>query len=167
MPNKIDTLRTSLAVICSLLLAYMLMIWPLFRVLQPLRPQWLLVIVLFWIYLRPTFFGVFFACFLGILLDLLSGAVLGVNGLLFSLASYLLLMWLPHFRFCSIRRQSLVIGGIVLAITGFHMWLQALSGQPRLPAIYLLSALTSALVWPCFFFVFKTELNRLQLIDSW
>lgn len=167
MRTWVDVVRTLFMVIATLLLAMMAMAWPLYSGLQLLRPQALLVAVLFWIYMRPQLFGLLFACFMGLVLDLLVGTSLGMHGLLFSLASYALLVWMPHFRFCSRGRQAIVIGGLVLATQAFHLFLQLLAHQPHASVLSLLGALPSGLLWLLLCAVFKIELNRLQLVDSW
>ncbi len=167
MQKAMSRFSTWVLIISSLLVGYMLMIWPLFAVLQPFRPQWALVIVLFWVYLKPDYVGVIFACITGLVLDLLLGTPLGTYGLLFTLFTYLLSIWMVHFRFCSISRQAFVIGLFVFVSILLRVWLMSMAKLPSVSLWYLVSAASSALVWPLLCFIFKMELNRLQLVDSW
>ncbi len=73
------------AIIISVVLASMLMVYPLSYSTSGWRPLFMLMVMLFWVLCQPTWCGIWFAFGTGIFADLLLDAPLGLNALSFTI----------------------------------------------------------------------------------
>jgi len=78
------------------------------------RPDWLILIVVFWIIRLPEKVSLGYACFHGVLLDLLLVKPLGVNAIPFVLLAFVAGVWSSQIKVLSLWQQSLFISVLVL-----------------------------------------------------
>lgn len=71
------------AILISVLIASVFVVYPLVYPWAQWRPAYMLLLMLFWVVCQPAWCGVWFAFSLGLFLDALVGAPLGMNALLF------------------------------------------------------------------------------------
>lgn len=76
------------AIFISIIVASVLVVYPLQYPLGQWRPLYMLLLMLFWVVCQPTWCGVWFAFSVGLFVDALVGAPLGLNGVLFVLICY-------------------------------------------------------------------------------
>jgi rod shape-determining protein MreD len=135
-------------IVCSLLLAMVLALVPVRLPLAWLRPEWTALVLLYWAIALPERVGVFTAASVGLVEDVLEGALLGQNMLALSLMVLLAHLLYERLRVFSGLQQSLV----VFVLIGMHQllcqWVQTLEGAGAASALFLLPALSSALLWP-------------------
>ena len=83
MKNNVgaDTRIRPLKIIFSLLLAMMLAIFPLPGWLNLLRPLWVVMVLMYLVLLMPQHMSVGWAWIIGLLLDVLTGTVLGEHAI--------------------------------------------------------------------------------------
>ena len=142
-------------VCASILAGALLTIFPLPAWAIWWRPQWLLMIVLFWVITFPDRYGVGVAWVAGIVMDIMIGTPLGLHALVYVVVTYValkfhqLLLHSPRFQ------QALLVGffagmgvllqGIVSHFLGqsVHVWHQELS------------AITTVLFWPLLSFLLE------------
>ena len=114
------------------------------------RPEWVGLVVVYWVLRAPTTFGVCTAWVLGLLVDVLRAEVLGMNALAMALTAYLVLAAHQRLQMFPLAQQSLLVFLLIgLAQMVVH-FLHQLLGQTSSGFDYLLPALTSGLVWPIF-----------------
>lgn len=77
-----------IAIIVSVFITSILVIYPLSYFLSGWRPEYMLLVMLFWILCQPIWCGVWFAFSCGIFLDLLIGAPIGMNALSFVIITF-------------------------------------------------------------------------------
>lgn len=135
-------------IVCSLLLAMVLALMPVRLPLAWLRPEWTALVLLYWAIALPERVGVFTAASVGLVEDVLEGALLGQNMLALSLMVLLAHLLYERLRVFSGLQQSLM----VFVLIGMHQllcqWVQTLEGAGAASALFLLPALSSALLWP-------------------
>tara|TARA_B100000003_G_C10908682_1_gene362271 strand:- start:1026 stop:1532 length:507 start_codon:yes stop_codon:yes gene_type:complete len=73
------------------------------------KPLLVLLTLIYWNMALPDKVGIFEALLFGLLTDLLSGSVLGLNGLLFVLITYICQRFFYQFRVSPIWQQSVVL----------------------------------------------------------
>ena len=137
----------------SLLVALLLTVMPMPQQVKLFRPDWALLVVLYWTMALPGRVNILTAFVLGFLTDVLIGTVLGVNALAFSVVAFIVAVNHLKIRNFSVIQQALLIG-LFLAL--YHLllfWLSHfLTGVYFLPA-YLWPVLTGMLVWPWLFWL--------------
>ena len=112
------------------------------------RPEWLGLVVFYWTFRAPSHFGIFVAWLLGLLLDVMESATLGVNALALSLVAFLILTTHQRLRMFPLPQQCLMVF-LLLGIDQMAVhFIKLVMGAEVSGFGYLYPALTSALVWP-------------------
>ena len=135
-------------VVASFLVAALLAVVPLPEWLQWARPEWVALTLLYWCLALPHRVGIFTALLLGVLVDALEGAVLGQNAFSLTVLALCALLVYQRLRVFSLWQQC----GEVFVVIGLHQligqWVQNLEGAGARSLLFLLPALSSALLWP-------------------
>lgn len=77
-----------IAIVLSVIVASVLIVYPLSYGASGWRPEYMLLVVMFWVLCQPTWCGVWFAFATGMFLDLLVGSPLGLNALSFVILTF-------------------------------------------------------------------------------
>lgn len=136
----------------SFFVATLLTLLPLPHYLIWCRPQWLLVTLLFWIIQRPTRYGIFLALFSGLLYDTVSGTPLGLTSIVFVVVAYLVLKLYQIIAYTTRLQQACFVGVITGGALVLQSLLIAMVGHSAPVIDDTFSAVTSALIWPLFFY---------------
>ncbi len=145
----------------SLLLALMLEFWqPSGLLAQRFWPQWLMLVMSYWILELSRCVSMLRGVLFGLVLDLGRGVVLGQHALLLVLGIYLLQQTRLRIRFYPMWQQTAALAAILLLQQSVQ-W--ALYRWLNLPAQWndgLWTVLSSALLWPWLFLL----LDRLNMM---
>jgi len=132
----------------SSLVALALGVLPLPQALQAFRPDFLLLVVLYWSIELPRAGGLTLAFMAGLALDVIQGVVLGQH----ALALTLIAAWATHLRLrlrvFSILSQSLTIFALLTAYQFVLFWVDGATGNPVTNFGRWLAPLIGALLWP-------------------
>ena len=136
----------------SFFIAYLLAIVPFPDWAMNYRPEWVPMVLIYWVMALPYRVGIGSAWVAGITLDVLEGSVLGLNALGLVVIAYVTLSLHLRLRMFSSLQQS----GLLLALLGITLvlshWLQIVTGQSVASGLmFLMAALTSAIIWPSLF----------------
>ncbi|PCJ26232.1 MAG: rod shape-determining protein MreD [SAR86 cluster bacterium] len=136
----------------SFFIAYLLAIVPFPEWAMNYRPEWVPMVLIYWVMALPYRVGIGSAWAAGLLLDILEGSILGLNATALVIVAYVTLSLHLRLRMFSTLQQS----GLVLALIGLNLilcnWLQIVTGQSVASNLmFLMAALTSAIIWPSLF----------------
>lgn len=134
----------------SLLLALCLQVMPLADGWQIWRPDWLGLMLIYWCMQAPDRVGVLHGFVLGILVDLIEGALLGQSALMLSLLAFLAALVYPRFRPYSLVQQAMLVLVLLGTVQLLEQWLRTLLGPFSIHLSFLLPSLIGALLWPWF-----------------
>ncbi|SHI05689.1 rod shape-determining protein MreD [Ferrimonas marina] len=138
----------------SLLIATLLQVMPLPQLLQGWRPDWVLLVMVYWVLTMPHRFNILSACVVGVLLDILVGSTLGVRGLAFSIVAYLVALQYQKLRHFALIQQMLIVGSLSVLLHLVVFWAEYLSNPGvSIDWAYLQPALISPLLWPWVFWL--------------
>lgn len=147
----------------SLLGALILTVMPLPQVVKLTRPDWVLLVIIYWTMALPHRVNIGTAFILGFVVDVLVGTVLGVNALAFSVVTFIIAVNYLKIRNFSVIQQALLLG-LFLAL--YHLvlfWLSHfLTGVYFLPE-YLWPVVTGMIVWPWLFWFLRRYRRRLRI----
>ncbi len=132
----------------SLLLAILLSIIPVPAWAQWGRPEWVAMVLIYWVIALPERVGVGVAWCTGLLLDIVEGTPLGQNALALAVMAYLALILYQRLRMYVPLQQAMVVFVLVGLNQLLCHWVQTLSGTPSPNLLFLLPAMVSALLWP-------------------
>ncbi len=135
-------------ILLTFLLAFVLAVLPLPAWLLWARPEFVTLSLIYWCIALPHRVGMLSALLLGIFLDALEGAVLGQNAFALVVVALLSLALYQRLRVYSLAQQC----GVVFVLIGINQlicqWVQNLQGLGAQSLLFLLPAVTSALLWP-------------------
>lgn len=132
----------------SLLAAAVLAALPLQGDLAWWRPEWLLLLLIYWSITLPQRVGLFTALLVGLLLDVLEGAPLGQNMLALGITVVIAHLLHRRLRVFTLLQQALIVFVLVGLQQLIVQWLQSIQGAGASSFLFLLPALSSALLWP-------------------
>lgn len=151
-------------VVPTMLFSLMLVLLPLPEWAQAFRPDWLTLFMIYWAMAMPEFVGLILAWVFGLLLDVAQGTILGQHALGLVLVIWVVQMTYLRIRVASLLQQALVIFVLLLAKLLLTLWVSGLVGQaPENIALYLLPAITGAMIWPWLFIVLRDIRRRYTL----
>ncbi|MBI5042177.1 MAG: rod shape-determining protein MreD [Gammaproteobacteria bacterium] len=139
----------------TLLLALLLVNLPLPDVLRILRPDWVLLVLLYWAMALPHRVGVGIAWLLGLFTDVLTGTLLGQHALAYSIVIYLMLKLHQRLRLHPLWQQSLSILSLLALSQLLLLWINGMIGRPVHSWLYWLPSLLGALLWPFVFLLLR------------
>ncbi|MBR9728772.1 rod shape-determining protein MreD [Shewanella intestini] len=150
-----------LVVWLTFFLGAMFQIMPLPKIVEVWRPDWLVLVAIYWAMALPHRYNILTACFLGVLLDILLGATVGIRALAFSLVIYVVVMHSQRLRNFPRWQQSLLVSSL---ICGYHLvvfWVQyVVVGETPIDVVLFLPAISSVFIWWWLFLVLR-NLRRL------
>lgn len=143
-----STSNSKWVIVTTLIFALLLMIIPLPNWLQVVRPQWFLLVLIYWSLTLPNKVGIFTAWAGGLLLDVLQNTLFGEHALIFTIVIYLVLRFRTRINFFPFWQKTAVILGLISLNQCLYFWLnEILSSQIR-STLYWASILTTLLFWP-------------------
>ena len=141
----------------SFLIAILLTIFPLPQELIWLWPQWIFVMVLFWVVTLPFSCGVVLAWSMGVIMDLITGTPLCVHALSFVILVYLILK-INHYVTHLLRwQQATVIGIFVFLNNMIEGFILGMTGHTAHTGLMFQSVITTALIWPLLFKILRSN----------
>ena len=139
-------------IVLSFFLAYLLAIVPFPEWAMNYRPEWVPMVLIYWVMALPYRIGIGSAWCAGLILDILKGSVLGLNAIGLVIVAYVTSSIYLRFRMFSSIQQS----GLVLVLLGINLflshWLEVIAGYTTASdMMFIMGALTSAVLWPSLF----------------
>lgn len=132
----------------TLAIAMLLNIVPLPLWAQWGRPEFVAMVLIYWVIALPERVGIIIAWSVGLLQDIVDGAPLGQNALALAVLAYVSLLLYQRLRMYTPLQQA----GVVFVLVGLNQllcnWVQTLTGTVSPNLLFLLPALVSALLWP-------------------
>jgi rod shape-determining protein MreD len=147
MRDKINKRNLLLLLLISSLLAGVLTLINLPQWLFYFRPDWLALIVIFWIMVLPERLSLGYACINGIFLDVLTVKPFGLNALGFVLLGYFVSMWSTQMRVLSLWQQGLFVTILILLMKLVVGVVATFSSDFVFSSYYFLSAVGNMLFW--------------------
>ncbi|TQR73151.1 rod shape-determining protein MreD [Acinetobacter sp. RF14B] len=144
-----------LAIVISVILASILMVYPLSYTLSGWRPLFMLMVMLFWVLCQPTWCGIWFAFATGIFADLLLDAPLGLNALSFILIAFLARFLTRERRILTFSNLWIITAIAIVAHLMLIFFAQILASLQFSFARHWIPVLTSILVWPVLYYMLK------------
>jgi len=143
-------------ILLSFFLAYLLAIVPFPGWAMNYRPEWVTMVLIYWVMALPYRVGIGSAWLAGLILDILKGSSLGLNAIGLVIVAYVTLSLHLRVRMFSSLQQA----GLVLVLVGINLflchWLEVMTGYTSaLDLMFIMSALTSAVLWPSLFQILR------------
>ncbi|MBS0200893.1 MAG: rod shape-determining protein MreD [Proteobacteria bacterium] len=139
--------RTRLLQAASIAIALLLALLPLPDAVVPFRPFWMALVLAYWVLEHGDDTGLGFAFFIGLLLDVVQGTLLGEYALRLVVIAFLLDRFRSRLRFYPIWQQVLAIAALLVNDWIVTAIIHAFLGQPQHAFATLGSAAVGAVMW--------------------
>ena len=138
-------------VIISLAVAFALALIPLPPTLDMLRPYWVALVLIYWCLETQGIVSLGLAFLLGLLLDFLTGSLLGLHALSLIIMVYLVSRFRARLRFFPPWQQALSVLALLLNDRIILIWIISLRGEPVPTLDFWLPPIIGTLLWPWLF----------------
>ena len=141
-------IRDSLVVLFTLLIAMLLSIWTTEVSGLPLLIDWVALVLFYWVVALPARVGLTYALLTGFTVDVLSASPFGHYALIMTLVCLFGQLICLRFRKMDILSQITLVFMLAAVARFIDVWLASFETQAVAVTPPLLTALSSALVWP-------------------
>lgn len=155
MPNqKKETQRSSYTIFFVMLLFSLILeiihfpAW-----LSEFRPNFTILVVIFFAVADPNRINVGIAWICGIVLDLLTGAPFGLNAMSFVTLVWVVVTQFRHFVFFERWQQILIIGLITTINNIITFWLEHVFGDNTQVSSFVYQAIANMVCWPVIYWI--------------
>jgi rod shape-determining protein MreD len=136
---------------------------PVPEVVDASRPDWLLLIMIYWAMALPHRYNILTAWVLGTVLDVLLGSYLGIRSLTFSLVIYVIVLNYQKLRNFSIWQQALIIAFLLLLYHLLIYWMQFVIFRSEFQVQQLLPVLSGTVIWPWIYWLLRRLRRRYKV----
>jgi rod shape-determining protein MreD len=135
-------------VVFSALVALALAVLPLPEAMEKARPDFLVLVVLYWAIEQPRAGGLTLAFFSGLALDLVSGVVLGEHALALTVVAAWTTNLRLRIRVFSLLSQCLTVFALLMIYQFILFWIDGATGNQLTSLSRWLAPVIGALIWP-------------------
>ena len=128
------------------------------------RPVWVVLVLIYWCMAAPDQIGVVTGWTVGLLLDVMTGTLLGQHALGLSVVAYVIHRVHRRVRVLPPWRQGLTIFGLVFLHQALILWSNGIRGLPVMVSAYWIPPLISMLFWPWLFLVLRAVRRRYDVV---
>ncbi len=147
-------------ILITFLAAILLTPIPLPEFVAPMRPYWVALVLVYWAIEYPDRVGMGFAFLVGIVLDLMTGDLLGRHALSLVVIAFIVARFRLRLRFFPLWQQSLAVAALLLNDAIIQVWIDGLSGAPLPDWRYWLAPLIGLVLWPWVFLLLDSVRRR-------
>ncbi len=140
-----------LTVVITLCVAMLLVIVPMPEWARPFRPPWVTLVLIYWVIALPHAVGVGSGFAAGLVLDALTGTLLGQHALGLSVVAFIAIQLHQRIRVFPFWQQSLGILALLVVEHLFSLWITGATRGVAPPLEYWAGPLLGALLWPWVF----------------
>ncbi|PCI73105.1 MAG: rod shape-determining protein MreD [Gammaproteobacteria bacterium] len=145
----------SFAIFLSFVAALFLSILPLPDGINLFKPDWVALVLIYWVMAMPNRIGVLVGWSVGIVADVLYGTLFGIHAMSLALVAYLIQLLYHRLRLFPRWKQSINIGVVI----GIHMLLGLILRKFIQPISfdfsYWFPVFTSLILWPWVFIILR------------
>ncbi|AIZ78689.1 rod shape-determining protein MreD [Actinobacillus equuli subsp. equuli] len=152
-----------LVLISIFMIAFVLEIMPWPIGFQGLRPNWVILVLIYWALALPNKVSVGTAFVAGIVWDLVLGSILGIHALVLSIAIYFVAKYHLILRNLSLWLQAILVMLYVIAIRFLIYFVELVLHSAEFNSQEILGAIISGILWPWIFLLMRHIRRQLRL----
>jgi len=119
------------------------------------RPAWVSLVLIYWCMALPARVGVGTGWVVGIMLDVLTGTLLGHHALGLSVVAFIAHKLHHRVRVLPLWQQGISVFGLVLVYQVLLLWINGIRGMQVEPWTYWAPPVTSMVLWPWVFIILR------------
>jgi len=157
--------RSLFALLGSFLTALFLTLLPMPLWTSWFRPEWLLLVTMYWCLALPHRVSLGSAWCIGILLDVINGTAFGLHSIPMLVIAYLTVKLHHVVRVYPLYQQAIIVFVAVIMYQLILIIIHGLVGEWSSTQFYaLFSAISSAIIWPWLFIILRDHRRRYFVI---
>lgn len=157
-----DRASQHLPVILTLLIALALTMVPLPDKADAFRPDWLALTMIFWAFSLPRSYSVGIAWFVGIVLDVAHGTLLGQHALALTIVVYLTVKFHLLMRVFPLLQLSATIFALLALYQFLLFWINGVVNVSAPAIVYWGPVISGSIVWPLLYNFLTSVRYRVQ-----
>lgn len=135
-------------ILFTVLFGLLFAVFPLPEQASALRPEFICLLVIYWVTNMPQYVGIFYAWCIGLFQDMVEGTVWGAHAMALAIVAYICIMAYQRIKNYSVWHQTMW----VFVLVGFHQvivnWVQSMASYHSDTLCLIISTLVSAVFWP-------------------
>jgi len=135
-------------IVFSFIIALLLTVIPLPEWARYIRPDWVGLVLIYWCLALPQRVGVTTGWFMGLMVDLLTGSLLGQHALSLTVVAYLALKFHQRLRLVPVWQQALTVLVLLILHQLLALWISRIIGRPGAPMYFWIPSLVGMIIWP-------------------
>ncbi len=148
-----------LMLLLTFTVALLLAVMPLPAWAHSFRPQWPLLVLIYWAMALPQRIGVGSAWALGIAVDLLSSSLLGMHAMIYAIIVFIIIQLHRQIRVFPLWQQAMGIFLLLLLEYLLKIWLLGFTQEIPTGESLWISPVISMLLWPWIYIILR-DLRR-------
>ncbi|WP_456380048.1 rod shape-determining protein MreD [Thiolapillus sp.] len=150
-------------IVITLIISLVLSVMPMPDELQHYRLQWSALVLIYWCMALPERVGVGIGFMVGLLLDILTGTLLGQHAFGLSVIAFLTLKAHKRVRVFPLWQQSVFVALVLYVDRLLFFWVDGAIGRPAGMMESWVVPLLGGLIWPWLFIVFRDLRRRFHV----
>ena len=135
-------------IVFTFIVALILTIATLPEAMRYLRPDWIGLVLIYWCLALPDRVGVSTGWLMGLLVDLLTGTLLGQHALSLTVVAYLTLKFHQRVRLFPVWQQAFIVLVLLVLHQLLALWISRIIGRPAAPWYFWAPSILGMLLWP-------------------
>ena len=153
-------------ILLSIMAAVFLSLLPLPEMLEPFKPYWVAMVLIYWTLETQDMISLGLAFLIGLVLDTLSGSLMGLHALSLVIMVFLVQRFRSRLRFFPPWQQALSVLGLLVNDRIILIWITVLLGEALPTWEYWLPPLVGMALWPWLFLLLDRIRARQRLHKS-
>jgi len=162
---KTSTINLYLLIGGSFLIALILSVYPLPMSCRWWRPEFVLMVAIYWVVVLPYSISLTALCGLGLFQDLLEGTPFGQHSLGIIIVAYICLFSYQRLRNFNLVKQMISMFFVIAIAQLADNWVQGMAGRPLVEISFIYAAITSALIWPLIRYALVFSVQKLRVFQ--
>lgn len=146
----------------TIIAAVLISLLPMPELLSPLKPYWVALVIIYWSLETRVMISLGMAFLLGLVLDVVSGSLMGMHALSLVIMVFLVQRFRPRLRFFPPWQLALSVLGLLVNDRIILIWITALLGEPIPTWQYWLPPLIGMAIWPWLFLLLDSLRARVR-----
>ena len=135
-------------VVVSIVVALTLMIAPLPDAIAPFRPDWVVLIMVYWAMMLPRSYSVGVAWCIGLVLDVAQGTLLGQHALALCTVIFITVKFHLLMRVFPLSQLTATVFALLALYQFLLFWINGVSGVTAGAIDYWAPVVTGTIIWP-------------------
>ncbi len=155
--------NNGIVVFVTFIIALVLMLLPMPDWAVWFRPEWVVMVLIYWVMVIPHRINMITAWSLGLCIDVLNGTLLGEHALALTLVAYFVDRMHMRLRMFPLLQQGFIVFFLVLLYQFVIYCVQGFIGQLPNTWLYWSASVTSMLLWPWVFSIIRNCRHRFRI----